>query len=452
MSTLINIKNYKTTFLNLLLSFIPLNFIVGSLFINMNIVFFIIFFYSFFHKKIYEIKLIFIDKIVLIFFGYTIFVSIFNLFEGYFLNPLDLSTESLKTINYFVIYKSFFFLRYLLLYFAVRYMVENNLMNFKWFFLSSSFFCLFVSLDIFYQFFLDKDIFGFKPVHPRKLSGPFGDELIAGGYIQRFFLFTIFAILTFFTGKKGKFLILFSLLIFFVAIILSGNRMPLLLFGFIIFLLTIFEKKLRAYLISFLLVIVLFSSALVNSALLKDTEISMNYSNLLRDIKILGKIITTLEVDRSTSYSENVKFFKVPEYFLQFETFHGTWLMNKYTGGGIRSFRFYCGLSPKQLDYWNVCSTHPHNYYLEILTDLGLVGLIIVVTLFLSIIYHLLKKKKMFINSFYDSNLIKTFIFIFIAEIFPLKSTGSFFTTFNATFLFLIIAILVGLNEMKKRE
>ena len=110
MSTLINIKNYKITFLNLLLSFIPLNFIVGSLFINMNIVFFIIFFYSFFHKKIYEIKLIFIDKIVLIFFGYTIFVSIFNLFEGYFLNPLDLSIESLKTINYFVIYKSFFFL------------------------------------------------------------------------------------------------------------------------------------------------------------------------------------------------------------------------------------------------------------------------------------------------------------------------------------------------------
>ena len=58
----------------------------------------------------------------------------------------------------------------------------------------------------------------------------------------------------------------------------------------------------------------------------------------------------------------------------------------------------------------------------------------------------------MFINNFYDSNLIKTSTFIFIAEIFPLKSTGSFFTTFNATFLFLIIAILVGLNEMKKRE
>ena len=41
---------------------------------------------------------------------------------------------------------------------------------------------------------------------------------------------------------------------------------------------------------------------------------------------------------------------------------------------------------------------------------------------------------------------IHPFIFLFIVEIFPLKSTGSFFTTGNATYLFLIMAILVGLS------
>ena len=42
-------------------------------------------------------------------------------------------------------------------------------------------------------------------------------------------------------------------------------------------------------------------------------------------------------------------------------------------------------------------------------------------------------------------NKIIPFIFLFLVEIFPLKSTGSFFTTGNSTYLFLIMGILVGL-------
>ncbi|MDA7828943.1 hypothetical protein N9A35_00185 [bacterium] len=47
------------------------------------------------------------------------------------------------------------------------------------------------------------------------------------------------------------------------------------------------------------------------------------------------------------------------------------------------------------------------------------------------------------------NNLIVPFIFLFIAEIFPLKSTGSFFTTGNTTYIFLIMAILIGLVSKK---
>ena len=46
-------------------------------------------------------------------------------------------------------------------------------------------------------------------------------------------------------------------------------------------------------------------------------------------------------------------------------------------------------------------------------------------------------------------------IWVFIAEIFPIKSTGSFFTTGNATYIFLIMAILIGLvnkdNSIEKK-
>ena len=29
-------------------------------------------------------------------------------------------------------------------------------------------------------------------------------------------------------------------------------------------------------------------------------------------------------------------------YFHEFKTFYGTWLMNKYIGGGVKSFRINC--------------------------------------------------------------------------------------------------------------
>ena len=44
-----------------------------------------------------------------------------------------------------------------------------------------------------------------------------------------------------------------------------------------------------------------------------------------------------------------------------------------------------------------------------------------------------------------NNNVIIPFTFLFLAEIFPLKSTGSFFTTGNSTYIFLIIGILIGI-------
>ena len=60
-------------------------------------------------------------------------------------------------------------------------------------------------------------------------------------------------------------------------------------------------------------------------------------------------------------------------------------------------------------------------------------------------------KKIHFSNTVKDSkNLLLPFYIIFVIEIFPLKTTGSFFTTTNATFLFIILSFVVGLIELKK--
>ena len=103
-----------------------------------------------------------------------------------------------------------------------------------------------MSLDIFYQLINGKDILGYESsAQGRKLGGPFGDELIAGGYIQRFCLFSFSFLPIFYNYKSKKILIIFfSLLfiIFFSAITFSGNRMHLILFLFTIFLISLFQK------------------------------------------------------------------------------------------------------------------------------------------------------------------------------------------------------------------
>ena len=92
---------------------------------------------------------------------------------------------------------------------------------------------------------------------------------------------------------------------------------------------------------------------------------------------------------------------------------------------------------------------HPHNYYLEILTETGLVGMALILVI-LSIALYLSIYKKYFTNSsLKDNHIIIPFIFLLIAEIFPLKSTGSFFTTGNSTYFFIIFAMVVALCRKK---
>ena len=109
------------------------------------------------------------------------------------------------------------------------------MLNLKYFFISCAICSLFVSVDIFIQLFFGKDIFGYEIIEgSRKLGGPFGEELIAGVYIQRFSLFTFFVLPIFFNSEKLRKIIFLSLpilfILFSISLILAGNRMYLILF------------------------------------------------------------------------------------------------------------------------------------------------------------------------------------------------------------------------------
>ena len=433
-----NLQITKSGFLSFLLSLIPLSFVAGNMIININIILLILFTLILFGKNMFRIKYYFLDYFIFAFFFLILLTGIIN--DFYFFSI------KLAWKGYFAtIIKSLFFLKYLFLYLAIRFLIEREILQLKLFFISCAVASIFVCFDIFYQFFNGKDIFGFVAVK-NKLAGPFGDELIAGGFIQRFSIFSFF-IIPFFYSKKllkyAKYLIPVLFIIFLLGIILSGNRMPLLLFIFSILLITIFQKQTRKFFIPFAFLLVLTSFLIFSFNL----SIKNYYDSFYFQISKMTAHIINMDSNNE----------KVPQHINEFMTFYDTWLMHKYIGGGIKNFRYYCHHRKNSDHNWFIknnnidknstfiCNMHPHNYYLEILTETGLIGFAIILSIFITTLYLTFFKKYFSRPSVQFNNIIIPFLFLFIAEIFPLKSTGSFFTTGNTTYLFLIMAILIAL-------
>ena len=120
-------------------------------------------------------------------------------------------------------------------------------------------------------------------------------------------------------------------------------------------------------------------------------------------------------------------------------------------GGGIKSFRVNCIKRDNVIEKWRdwSCNIHPHNYYLEILTELGLIGIFIILFLIIQLLNLSCIKNNYLNSSDKLNNMLTPFILLFIAEMFPIRSSGSFFTTNNSVFIFLLLAIIVSISKNK---
>jgi O-antigen ligase len=427
----------KNNLINLLIFLIPISFIAGNLVLNLNIILFSILALTIYGKEILKIKFNFFDKLILLFFLYIFCNGIYNNFFNF-----DFPKAPEQNL---VLKKSIFYLRFLILYFVLRFLIKEKLIIYKFLFLSLGACSVFVSIDLIIQYFFGMDLLGFE-ISGRRMSGPFGDEHIAGSFIQRFWIFSIFSIILFFQIRKNIMypsIFFFLIIITTIGIILSGNRVPFLMFSIMLVLLFIFQKELRKTFIVLFFLISIFLSYIFNS----NDNIKGHYDNFIFNS---NQIIIFLK-----SKLNNNEIIPTSRYTKEFENGFLTWETNKYFGGGIKSFYWNC--SEIKVSYTKIlggisCNSHPHNYYLENLTELGLIGFFLVSFLFLCALYKCIKFYIHINNASRDRNLIFPFIIIFIVEIFPLKTTGSFFTTANSTFLFFIIAFVIGLSEYKKSK
>jgi len=124
-------------------------------------------------------------------------------------------------------------------------------------------------------------------------------------------------------------------------------------------------------------------------------------------------------------------------WYSHFYTGLSIWKDNRFFGAGIKNFRELCA-SKK---YWDMsslanvfCTTHPHNFFIELLAEVGVFGLILFYLIIINVVWRILKSNL-------KSNIKILLIGIILIMFQPLQTSGRFFSSNVALFNFYIISL-----------
>ena len=350
------------------------------------------------------------------------------------------------------------------LFFLIEVLGSKDQLNFKKFFYIYLLCTFAISIDLLIQYFYKLNIIGIKPTITLHNASFFGQEAVAGGYLAQSLPFSVAALIILFETNKSKLFIIPITTLFLVAILITFNRMPFILSIVFIFLLIILCKNYR---IIFFSALIIFSLLFVN-IFKNDNFLKYKYENLVKKIfnyeKFSG-IEYYEDFTQNDLRNKNINKFKSKKIDEKFNLTKLNFFSNRNSsnhgmiyllafndakenilfGNGFKSSRLRCSQKFNPIPCVNF--THPHNYHIEVLADTGLFGFLILSFFVLIIVIRTLKMKS---KSFGIYQTVLLIIFSsFLIEIWPLKSTGSFFSTFNGTSTWLIISI-INLISFKK--
>jgi O-antigen ligase len=346
----------------------------------------------------------------------------------YFIFFLYIICTSFFATNYIhALQSSFSQIRFLLfslfIYLCIPHLKNIDLIIKTWLLL-----ILFIAFDTLIQFYFGHDIFGIKSsAYPMRLSGPFGEELVIGAFIS---IMSVPLISYFLEKNKNfnfKFILFFLIYFFFIIILaLSGERLSFIIFLFSTFIILTLNYNLKKILT--ILVFLIF---------------------------LLGVIYTSNKQVKSRvdDFNNIINNFYESSYGRLYESSFLLFKKNYVFGVGLKNYRYDCDnqTDPRPNNIYQFCSTHPHNFYLEILVETGLIGSTLLLLSIITLLVYLYKKI-IYLKNKHNNYLSLLYgnIIIIVVYIFPLKTSGSFFTTWNASFFWLNVGMALLLTRQDK--
>ncbi len=361
---------------------------------------------------------------VLLFFLYYVYLLVVSLISDY---PL-LSLES-----------SLFYFRFAFFVMGVIYLIDKNPKFINYFSLFLFITVIFLVLDAYYQYFTSKNILGMEVfnIESLRFSGLFDDELILGKYLAHM-LPLMFAMLAL-KMKISKLEILIAMLLLIlidVLVFISGERTAffLLTLGTVLIIIFISRfKYLRIFTFLVSILIILFITLSVPG--------------------VKERVITsTIE---QTGISQEEKYIFSPQHQSHYTTAFAMFVDRPIFGHGPKSFRAACH-NYDQLSFESKhgnklgCSTHPHNTYLQLLAETGIVGTAPIIIIFLYSIYIFLRQGLSILkrnsNVFLEDYKVCLWSCIVIT-LFPFVPSMNFFNNWVSILYFLPIPFLLQTKE-----
>ncbi len=422
---------------------IPLFLITGpaipDIVITLGVIFGI--FYTFYEKEYENFIRLNLFRISIIFWLSLIFISFFSYNKTYSFQD------------------SLIFIRFLLIPFFCYFVFFRDKKFFERLLLVLFIIVVFVSIDTLYQFInynskdgFKEDLLGFKSNWYGRLSGPFGDELIPGSYLSKFSLFGFVFLIS--KKKLENNIIIQSLYLSIIILVcyVSGERMAFATFSLSLLLLLIFLDGFRKSIILSILIGALFiflatylhpfynDFNIIESTQYHQGQKIEKFFQCENDTeKICSKIINI-----QPSFFEVIKNFGTSAYgeiyLLSFKMF----IDNPITGIGINNFKYLCNYNElyKNMMINYECASHPHNIYIQWLTEGGL----IVFILFILFLFFLVK---FIINNTADKKYKIISIVIILIMFWPIMSTGSLIKNWFGIITFFIIGLCMCLSKFK---
>ena len=349
------------------------------------------------------------------------FIKIFALFISYLIFRGIISEypyESLIKYN-----GPIFYFRYLFFILGVQYLITYNSKLIKIFSLFLISVIIFTVLDGYLQWLTGQNIFGFKSPSIR-VTGIFNDEEILGHFLSHVVpLAFSLLIFTYGTSHKKIILYMFFLIISEVMIFITNDRA-----GFLkIFQFTLILVFLSAHFKIYRLIAFAVSMIIIFLILNFSTNSQSRYSDTLSDV--------------SSTYVPYMPW--TPAHERHFSVAIDMFKENPIFGQGPQMFKILCQIIPK---YIKDCTSHPHNYWIQTLGELGAVGVFFLLTAFIYLSFILLKhligilnKNKSFIL---PDHLLSIYALIFIF-LWPLIPHQSFYNNWLNVLVYLPVGFLL---------